>query len=76
MRTDKLPSCGAQNHANECRVPVLTVVFQACEDQTMQVILDFVLLTVNQLVLGTFQMIVSILDGSFFLLLEGFLTPR
>jgi hypothetical protein len=42
----------------------------------MQLILDFILLIVNQMVLGTFQMIGSILDGSFFWLLEGLLTPR
>ncbi len=42
----------------------------------MQVMLDFMFLTVYQLVLGTFQMFVSILDGSFFWLLEGLFTPR
>ncbi len=42
----------------------------------MPSILDFILLTVNQLVLGTFQMIASMLDGSLFGILEALLTPR
>lgn len=42
----------------------------------MQVILGFILLTVNQLVLGAFQLVFSILDGSIFGILEALFTPR
>lgn len=56
--------------------PTAPLSFQMCEDQTMQVILGFILLTVNQLVLGAFQLVFSILDGSIFGILEALFTPR
>jgi len=42
----------------------------------MHVLLSLVLLTLNQLGLGAFQLLVSILDGSLFGILDALLTPR
>ena len=66
----------AKDYKDGFCIPVLTAVFSSVEDPTMQVILGFILLTLNQLTLGAFQLIVAILDGSIVGILEALLTPR